>query len=79
MNIAQDLAQDGDQWIQYLLYGGLALSAVVLLFLVASGLGELRRRRMNENVYSTGPTQHFVGIFLVIVGIVIISTVAALI
>jgi len=78
MNIAQDLAQDGDQWIQYLLYGGLALSAVVLLFLAASGLGELRRRRMNENVDSTGPTRHFVGILLVIVGIVLISTVAAL-
>ena len=78
MNIAQDLAQDGDQWIQYLLYGGLALSAVVLLFLAASGLGELRRRRMNETVDSTGLTQHFVGIFLVIVGIVLISTVAAL-
>ena len=58
MNIAQDLAQDGDQWIQYLLYGGLALSAVVLLFLAASGLGELRRRRMNENVDSTGSVSY---------------------
>ena len=78
MNIAQDLAQDGDRWIQYLLYGGLAVSAVVLLFLAASGLAELRRKRREGDVYSTGPTRYVVGIFLVIVGIVLISTVAAL-
>ena len=78
MNIAQDLAQDGDRWIQYLLYGALAVSAVVLLFLAASGLAELRRKRREGDVYSTGPTRHVVGIFLVIVGIVLISTVAAL-